>query len=161
MGPRDARHARPRYGRVVRPSTGDRTLRRRAVKQVAHPPSEYWARKCYVGASFFRRVEVPLRYEIGVDQIMWGGLPAHGVHVPVHAGGAAQHVRGVSAEEMQPMVGLTAAERLRLRPRGLAPIAERVGPTVAELAEPLAAVPAARAAPTSTRPYRGCSRKDA
>ena len=43
-----------------------------AVKGMSLTPREYWARNCYVGASFLRRIEAPLRYEIGVDHIMYG-----------------------------------------------------------------------------------------
>ncbi len=40
-------------------------------------PSEYWARQCHVGASFMRADEAKLRYEVGVDKIMWGSDYPH------------------------------------------------------------------------------------
>ena len=43
-----------------------------AVKGMSLTPREYWARNCYVGASFLRRIEGPMRYDIGVDHMMYG-----------------------------------------------------------------------------------------
>ena len=42
------------------------------IKEVPEPPSYYWKTTAYVGASFLRPTEVPLRYDIGLDKIMWG-----------------------------------------------------------------------------------------
>ena len=40
-------------------------------------PSEYWQRQCYVGASSVSRAETDLRYEIGVDHMMFGSDYPH------------------------------------------------------------------------------------
>ena len=40
-------------------------------------PSEYFQRNCWVGASFLRPSEAPLRHEVGVDRIMWGADYPH------------------------------------------------------------------------------------
>ena len=40
-------------------------------------PSGYWARNCYVGASFMSRAECDIREQIGVDRIMWGADYPH------------------------------------------------------------------------------------
>ena len=40
-------------------------------------PSEYFTRNFWVGASFLRSSESSLRYEVGVDRIMWGADYPH------------------------------------------------------------------------------------
>ena len=40
-------------------------------------PSEYFARQCYIGASFMRPWEVVMRDKVGVDRIMWGNDYPH------------------------------------------------------------------------------------
>ena len=40
-------------------------------------PSGYWARNCYVGASFMSRAECDIRGQIGVSRIMWGADYPH------------------------------------------------------------------------------------
>jgi predicted TIM-barrel fold metal-dependent hydrolase len=39
---------------------------------VPHPPSEYWARHCYLAPSSPRPYEIARRHEIGVDKLMFG-----------------------------------------------------------------------------------------
>ena len=47
------------------------------AKQMSLTPTEYFQRNFFVGASFLRPSESPLRYEIGVDRIMWGADYPH------------------------------------------------------------------------------------
>ncbi len=55
----------------------DGVLRRGGARQMSLTPSEYFQRNFWVGASFLRPSESPLRYEIGVDRIMWGADYPH------------------------------------------------------------------------------------
>jgi predicted TIM-barrel fold metal-dependent hydrolase len=97
-------------------------------------PSEYFARQCFVGASFMVRKEVEMRHAIGLDRMMWGS------DYP-HAEGTWPHTRqkmreafaGVPPEEVRPLVGSTAARVYGFDPGKLEPIAARVGPAVAAL----------------------------
>ena len=41
------------------------------------PPSEYWKRQCHVGASSVSRAETDMRYDIGVDSMMFGSDYPH------------------------------------------------------------------------------------
>ena len=81
------------------------------MKNLSLKPSEYWARQCYVGASFIRPSEVALRDQVGVDRIMWGNDFPHreGCWPYSH-----EHLRlsfaGVDPVEVQQMVGGNAAE---------------------------------------------------
>ena len=48
-----------------------------AVKDMSLRPSEYWARQCYIGASFLRPVEAVQLEGIGIDNVMWGNDYPH------------------------------------------------------------------------------------
>jgi predicted TIM-barrel fold metal-dependent hydrolase len=45
---------------------------------VPKKPSEYWAQNCYVCATFMHPQEAKVRYEIGLDRLMWGSDYPHG-----------------------------------------------------------------------------------
>ena len=108
------------------------------VAKLSLKPSEYFARQCHIGASFFPPKEVAQRHEIGVDRIMWGSDYPHveGSHPYTR-----EHLRlsfaGVPEDEIQKMVSINAAELYGFDLEALAPIAAKVGPTKAEIAEPL------------------------
>jgi predicted TIM-barrel fold metal-dependent hydrolase len=106
-------------------------------------PSEYFATNCYIGASFMSISECDMRYDIGLDRIMWGSDYPHleGVWPWVNEG-LRWTYNGVDETELRKMLGGNAIEcygfdtdRLRLR-------ADEIGPTVKEIVNnPLAALP--------------------
>ncbi len=113
-----------------------------AVKGMSLTPREYWARNCYVGASFMRRIEGPLRHEIGLDHIMYGvDYPHTEATYPYTREALRWTLADAPADEMHKMLGLTAAEVYGFDVDRLRPIADRVGPTVGELRVPLDAPP--------------------
>ncbi len=81
------------------------------MKVVTEPPSYYWKHNCFAGASFFRPSEVPLRYEIGVDKIMWGQDYPHieGTY-PYTTEALRNTFAGLPSDEVAPMLGLNAAD---------------------------------------------------
>jgi predicted TIM-barrel fold metal-dependent hydrolase len=108
-----------------------------ATKDMSLRPSEYWHRQCHIGASFLRPRECDLRHEVGIDNIMWG------VDYPHNEGSQPYtrvHLRrtfaGVPPAEVEQMVTLNAAKLYKFDLDALAPIAEKVGPTTAEVFEP-------------------------
>ena len=109
------------------------------VAKMSLKPSEYFARQCHIGASFLPPKECAMRHEIGIDRIMWG------TDYP-HVEGSYPYTRellrlsmaGVDPGEIQQLVALNAAKLYGFDLEQLAPLAARVGPTVAEIAEPLA-----------------------
>ncbi|HLN16418.1 MAG TPA: amidohydrolase family protein [Acidimicrobiales bacterium] len=114
-----------------------------AVANLSLTPREYWHRNCYMGASFMRRVEAPLRYQIGVDRIMWGvDYPHSEMTYPYSRESLRWTFADVAADEMRQMLGGTAAEVYGFDLDVLAPIAARVGPTVEEITVPLDQPPA-------------------
>jgi predicted TIM-barrel fold metal-dependent hydrolase len=118
---------------------------RDVVSQLSMKPSEYWARQCHVGASFIRPAEVELRDRVGVDRIMWGSdYPHKEASFPYSHEALRLSFAGVDRDDVQAMVGGNAAEVYGFDLAGLAPLAERVCPTVDEVDRPLPpeAVPA-------------------
>jgi hypothetical protein len=110
-----------------------------AIDQLSLSPSEYWRRQCHVGSSFIRRNEVPAREQVGVDKVMWGSdyphlegcWPFSTTHLRVA-------FKGVPEDEIRQMVGRNAAALYRLDWDLLERLADKHGPTPAEVAEPLA-----------------------
>ncbi|MGO9352136.1 MAG: amidohydrolase family protein, partial [Mycobacterium sp.] len=96
----------------------------------------------YVGASFMRPVECAERHRIGVDRIMWGSDYPHLEGTAPYTREALRHTfSGVPTAEVTAMVGANAAAVYGFDLDALAPLVNRIGPTVAEVDEPLAAVP--------------------
>ena len=101
-------------------------------------PSEYWARQCHVGSSFLRPGEVPMRYDVGVDRIMWGSdYPHRESSYPYSHEALRLSFADVDAGEVRAMVGENAAALYGFDLDALAPVAATVGPTVADVARPL------------------------
>jgi len=115
-----------------------RAVMREAMAPLSLTPSEYFQRHCYLGASILQPTEVPVREQVGVDKIMWG------VDYP-HAEGCFPYAReamqltfaDVPEDEVRRMLGATAAEIYEFDYDALQVIADKVGPTVAELQQGL------------------------
>ena len=93
------------------------------------PPSEYFRRNVFLGASCMPRREVELREAIGIDNIMWGS------DYP-HPEGSWPHTRqqmvesfhGVPEDELAAMLGGNAARVYGFDVEKLAPLVARIGP---------------------------------
>ncbi len=113
-----------------------------AVKKLSLTPSEYFARNCWIGASFIRPIEAALRHEVGVERIMWGSDYPHSEGSYPHSREALRASFATAPEaEVRAMLGETAAAVYGFDLDALDAIAGRVGPTVAEIAVPLDAFP--------------------
>jgi predicted TIM-barrel fold metal-dependent hydrolase len=105
-------------------------------------PSEYWARQGHVGASFMRPSETALRGQVGLDRIMWGNDYPHLEASYPFSREVLQLTFGtIDPVEVQAMVGANAAKLYGFDLDTLAPIAARVGPSIAATKEPLDRVP--------------------
>jgi predicted TIM-barrel fold metal-dependent hydrolase len=105
-------------------------------------PRDYWARQCHVGASFMRPVESAERARIGVDRIMWGSDYPHYEGTAPYTREALRYTfAGIPPGEVAAMIGTNAAAVYRFDLDALAPLAARIGPTVAEVDTPLAELP--------------------
>lgn len=111
-------------------------------------PKEIWRDHCFVGASFMRAHEAALRERIGLRKVMWGSDYPHDEGTYPHTTAALRTAyAGLPREEVAAMVGGNAARVYGFDPAALAPIAARVGPLVAEVAEPPAGPPAGATSP--------------
>jgi predicted TIM-barrel fold metal-dependent hydrolase len=123
-------------GKIEREGTL-RGVMRDAVAPLSRPPSEYFHKNCYLGASVLLPSEMADRAQVGVDRIMWG------VDYP-HAEGCFPYARdamkltfaGVAEEEVRKMLGGIAASVYEFDLGFLQTLADRVGPTVSELSKP-------------------------
>jgi len=99
-------------------------------------PSAYFDRNCWIGASNTRRRELARRYEIGVDNLMWGNdFP--------HPEGTWPHTKewlrnafwDIPVEETARMLGGNAAAVYNFDVDRLTPLADRIGPTTNDLGQ--------------------------
>ena len=105
-----------------------------------------------------RPVESALRHDVGVDRIMWGSDYPHSEGSYPYSREALRAAFADAPEsEVRTMCADTAAAVYGFDLDQLDPIAARVGPTVAEIAEPLVDVPGRldlqRVRPRRDRPH--------
>jgi predicted TIM-barrel fold metal-dependent hydrolase len=127
------------YEKTLRdPRSSEGQVCRRDFEQLSMKPSGYWARNVWFGASFIGPPDVELRYETGVDRIMWGSDYPHHEGTDPHTREALRWTfQGVDPDEVQQMVGRNAARMYGFDIDALVPVAADVGPTIAELAGPM------------------------
>ncbi len=112
------------------------------VHRLRKLPSEYFSRNCYLGSSPLRLPECQMRYQIGVDRIMWGNdFP----HIEGTYPYTMEVLRFVFADvpegEVRAMLAGNAAGVYSFDLDALQPIVDRVGPTMEEIMAPLDEVP--------------------
>jgi predicted TIM-barrel fold metal-dependent hydrolase len=109
-----------------------------AVRQLSLKPSEYWARQCYLGASFMGPVDCSVRRETNIDTIMWGSDYPHseGTH-PYTMEALRYTFADVDPGEVTRMLGANAARAYRFDLDVLGPLAAKLGPRRADVASPL------------------------
>lgn len=113
-------------------------------EQAALPlrPSEYFERNCFIGASFPSPTEAAAIREVGTSKVMWGSdYPHSEATSPLSRESLRLSFAGWDVSDLERILSRNAAEVYGFDLDALAPIAERVGPTVAELATPLDAIP--------------------
>lgn len=110
-----------------------------AVAAMSMKPSEYFARQCYIGASFLRPSEATIARDIvGVDRVMWGSDYPHieGSYPHTH-----EHLRLTFAEltqdEATTILTENAARVYNFDIDALRPIAEQFCPTKEFVATPI------------------------
>ena len=107
-----------------------------------HKPSDYFARNCFIGASFPPPSEAATFHDIGIDKIMWGSdYPHDEACSPLSREALRRSFAGWSEQEMTRILSENQADVYGFDLGALRTVADRIGPTVAELAEPLTEVP--------------------
>ena len=108
------------------------------ARTLSMKPTEYFNRNVFMGSSFLRPQECKLRYEIGVDNIMWGADYPHNEGTTPYSREALRYTfAGVDPDEVRTMLGTTAATVYDLDLAQLDALAAEIGPTVEEVARPL------------------------
>ena len=108
------------------------------VERLTLTPSEYFARQCHVGASFQRPFEAQMRDKIGIERIMWGSdYPHKEASFPYSRAALRGAYAGIPSDEVAAILGGNAARLYGFDLAALRPIADRIGPTVAEIGHPL------------------------
>ncbi|MBV8463548.1 MAG: amidohydrolase family protein, partial [Acidimicrobiales bacterium] len=101
-------------------------------------PAEYIDRHVFIGGSLMQRAEVERREEIGVDRLMWGtDYPHLEGAAPIHRLLLRHVFAGVPEEDVRRILGLNAARLYGFDVAALQTVADRVGPTVEEVAAPV------------------------
>ena len=114
-------------------------------------PSEYFARNCWIGASFPAPSDAQAIKEIGVDRVMWGSDYPHAEGTYPHTREALRNTFPEWDEhDLRAVLAGNAASVYRMDLNKLAPIAKEHGPTLVELQEPLESIPD-NASPAFTR----------
>lgn len=100
--------------------------------------TEYFHQNCWVGASIPGPADVEARHAIGIDRFMWGSDYPHDEGTHPHT---REHLRrrfhDVDPVEVAMMLGTNAAKLYDFDLGALQPLADRVGPTVEEVATPV------------------------
>jgi predicted TIM-barrel fold metal-dependent hydrolase len=105
-------------------------------------PSDYFARNCFLGASFMHRNEALIRDKIGIEKIMWGGdFPHVEGSYPYSRQALQATFAELPVEDVRRMVSTNAADVYGFDLEVLQPTADRVGPTTADVWEPLDEIP--------------------
>jgi predicted TIM-barrel fold metal-dependent hydrolase len=97
-------------------------------------PAEYVDRHVFLGGSLMKRYEAEMRAEIGIDRLMWGSdYPHLEGAAPVHRLVLRQVFGGLPEEDLRRILGLNAIDVFGFDRALLETVADRVGPTVADL----------------------------
>jgi predicted TIM-barrel fold metal-dependent hydrolase len=105
---------------------------------LAMRPSDYVARHVFLGGSLMKRYEAEMRHEIGLDRLMWGAdYPHLEGAAPVHRLVLRHVFGGLPEAEIRAILGGNATRLWGFEQGALQAVADRLGPTVEDLAEPL------------------------
>ncbi|HZT65131.1 MAG TPA: amidohydrolase family protein [Acidimicrobiales bacterium] len=112
------------------------------IQSLSLKPSEYFARNCYLGASFLSRLELKFLPAVGPDRVMWGtDFPHEEGTTPYSREALRATFADMSVEQTRRILAGTAAEVYGFDLDALTAVAKRVGPTVEEIHTPLTEIP--------------------
>lgn len=107
-----------------------------------HKPSDYFRRNVYIGSAFPAPSDAQVMRELGVDRILWGSDYPHVEACSPHSKESLRRTfAGWSEAELRAVLSENASKVYKFDLKKLAPLADQYGPTVAELATPLTALP--------------------
>jgi predicted TIM-barrel fold metal-dependent hydrolase len=101
-------------------------------------PGEYLQRNVWIGGSLMKRAEAEMRHEIGITRLMWGAdYPHLEGAAPIHREVLRHVFGGMPETDLRRILGQNAVELWGFDEALLQSVADRVGPAVSDLAEPL------------------------
>jgi predicted TIM-barrel fold metal-dependent hydrolase len=104
------------------------------TKDLSLSPSEYFERNCYLGSSFLPRHEARFCKEIGVHKIMWGSDYPHLEGTwPNTRKALTETFYDFAEEDIRAILGLNAANVYGFDVDALSPVAQEIGPSIAEI----------------------------
>lgn len=107
-----------------------------ALRRAEAAPHEYLDRQLFICATNTKRRELAQRYEIGVDNILWGSDFPHPEGTwPDTRAWLRRTFHDIPVAETRRMLGLAAAEVFGFDVERLTPLARRIGPTPADLGQ--------------------------
>jgi predicted TIM-barrel fold metal-dependent hydrolase len=109
------------------------------LAKLSKRPSEFIASNVYFG-TFLTDQDMEMRHEIGVNQMMWGAdFPHHEGTSPFTVKALRRNFAGIPESDVRAILTETAVEVYGFDLPALEKVAERIGPTVAELDTELSA----------------------
>ena len=119
--------------------------------KISKLPSDYFGENIFIGASTMSKEEIRRRHVLGCDVVMWGTDYPHPEGTWPHT---QERLRtdfgGIPVEDARKLLGETAARCYGFDLEALRPLAERIGPTPADLGQD----PALRTDPEEVRSAR-------
>jgi predicted TIM-barrel fold metal-dependent hydrolase len=107
-----------------------------------HKPSDYFRRNVYIGSAFPAPSDASVMRKLGIDRIMWGSDYPHMEGSSPHSRESLRRTfAGWQPDELRTVLSENAAAVYGFDLDALAPIAEEHGPSIEELATPLAELP--------------------
>ena len=102
------------------------------------PPSEYWARNCFIGGSFLAHFEMEMREQVGLHNLMWGSDYPHVEGTwPRTRLALRKTFAGIPEADVRAVLGTNAVPVYRLDETALKPTVQRIGPRPSDLDRPL------------------------
>jgi predicted TIM-barrel fold metal-dependent hydrolase len=99
-------------------------------------PSDYVDRNCFTGLANVKRRELGMRYEIGIDNMLWGtDFPHPEGTWPATLDALKATFFDIPIHETRRMLGLSAAAAFGFDLDKLRPIAQKIGPTPTDLGQ--------------------------
>jgi predicted TIM-barrel fold metal-dependent hydrolase len=138
------------YGQMVAGRIGELGVPAEAVQP--RSPSDYFRTNVWIGASFPSPGEAATFHEIGLDKIMWGSdYPHHESVSPFTKESLRRSFVGWSEADLRRIFARNAADVYGFDLTKLDALAEKIGPTVDEIATPLEAIPVGATSPAFFR----------
>ena len=116
----------------------DNPIFKHFTKDLSLRPSEYFARQCFIGASFMPAHEGKDRHRIGVDKLMWGSDYPHLEGTwPNTMDSLRATFSDYPEDEIRTILGGTAAQVYDFDRDKIEAIGARIGPSLDDVCKPL------------------------